>query len=334
MDVGLGPLADNGGPTQTHALLPGSPAIDAADLLAAPATDQRGLPRVGRPDIGAVEFQTAPDDDGDGFASPTFGGDDCDDTDPTVFPGAVEIAYDGVDQNCDGADLTDVDGDGVEADQSSGGVPDCDDTDPSVFPGAPEIPGDGVDQDCDGGDAAVPVASHTVLGGWNTLVFTSAPDTDPADLAALIGPRLTSLWGYGAALQAWLVHRPGGLALTNTLGPLQTGQALFLLLSPGPAITIALPDLLAAERIVVSLLPAFNFVGFSGATGTSALGLLVPGLDAAFAYGAIAQAWDGVFPGRPAFLQAFTTLDRLTALFVFNGSAAILTMEWDQIPAD
>ena len=203
MDVGLGPLADNGGPTQTHALLPGSPAIDAADLLAAPATDQRGLPRVGRPDIGAVEFQTAPDDDGDGFASPTFGGDDCDDTDPTVFPGAVEIAYDGVDQNCDGADLTDVDGDGVEADQSSGGVPDCDDTDPSVFPGAPEIPGDGVDQDCDGGDAAVPVASHTVLGGWNTLVFTSAPDTDPADLAALIGPRLTSLWGYGAALQAW-----------------------------------------------------------------------------------------------------------------------------------
>ena len=30
-DPMLGPLADNGGPTQTMALLPGSPAIDAAD---------------------------------------------------------------------------------------------------------------------------------------------------------------------------------------------------------------------------------------------------------------------------------------------------------------
>jgi len=42
----LGPLADNGGPTETQALLPGSPAIDAGDNLGCPATDQRG---VGRP---------------------------------------------------------------------------------------------------------------------------------------------------------------------------------------------------------------------------------------------------------------------------------------------
>ena len=41
----LGPLADNGGPTLTHALLPGSPAIDAGDNLDAPATDQRGIIR-------------------------------------------------------------------------------------------------------------------------------------------------------------------------------------------------------------------------------------------------------------------------------------------------
>ena len=49
----LGPLADNGGFTQTHALLKGSPAIDAAGPDAAP-TDQRGLPR--NPDIGAYEL--------------------------------------------------------------------------------------------------------------------------------------------------------------------------------------------------------------------------------------------------------------------------------------
>ena len=43
----LGPLADNGGPTQTMALLPGSPAIDAGLAMAGVTTDQRGvaLPR-------------------------------------------------------------------------------------------------------------------------------------------------------------------------------------------------------------------------------------------------------------------------------------------------
>jgi len=50
----LGPLADNGGPTLTRALLPGSPAVDAADPAAAPPTDQRGVPR--NPDIGAYEL--------------------------------------------------------------------------------------------------------------------------------------------------------------------------------------------------------------------------------------------------------------------------------------
>ena len=46
----------------TMALRPGSPAIDAADSLAAPATDQRGYPRpVGAAaDIGAFEFGSIP----------------------------------------------------------------------------------------------------------------------------------------------------------------------------------------------------------------------------------------------------------------------------------
>jgi hypothetical protein len=54
----LAPLRDNGGPTLTMALLPGSPAIDAADSSAAPATDQRGVLRPVGPnsDIGAFEY--------------------------------------------------------------------------------------------------------------------------------------------------------------------------------------------------------------------------------------------------------------------------------------
>ena len=57
----LGPLQDNGGPTFTHALLPGSPAIDAGDpnFHSPPLNDQRGCPRVinGRIDIGSFERQ-------------------------------------------------------------------------------------------------------------------------------------------------------------------------------------------------------------------------------------------------------------------------------------
>jgi hypothetical protein len=41
-DSMLGPLQDNGGPTFTHALLPGSPAVDAGKNLTACTTDQRG----------------------------------------------------------------------------------------------------------------------------------------------------------------------------------------------------------------------------------------------------------------------------------------------------
>jgi hypothetical protein len=66
----LGPLQDNGGPTQTMALMPGSPAIDAGNS-SGPSTDQRGDPRpvdfTGIPnaaggdgaDIGAFEVQKA-----------------------------------------------------------------------------------------------------------------------------------------------------------------------------------------------------------------------------------------------------------------------------------
>ena len=73
VDPLLGPLADNGGPTETHALLSGSPAIDAGDpnILFDPTEyDQRGFVfhRVvsGRIDIGAFEAgATSADFDGD-----------------------------------------------------------------------------------------------------------------------------------------------------------------------------------------------------------------------------------------------------------------------------
>jgi CSLREA domain-containing protein len=69
IDPGLGPLADNGGPTMTHALVDGSPAINGGDASApgsgdgaCEATDQRGVarPRQGRCDIGAFESDLLP----------------------------------------------------------------------------------------------------------------------------------------------------------------------------------------------------------------------------------------------------------------------------------
>jgi CSLREA domain-containing protein len=57
IDPKIGPLADNGGPTKTHALLLGSPAIDAASTPDCPTTDQRGVlrPQGAACDIGSYE---------------------------------------------------------------------------------------------------------------------------------------------------------------------------------------------------------------------------------------------------------------------------------------
>ncbi len=56
VDAKLVPLAENGGPTKTHALLPGSPALNAGAGCA--RNDQRGVPRAagGACDIGAYEL--------------------------------------------------------------------------------------------------------------------------------------------------------------------------------------------------------------------------------------------------------------------------------------
>lgn len=68
---------------------------------------------------------------------------DCNDADPSTYPGATETC-DGADNDCNGAiDETDADGDGSSI------CADCDDLDPTIYPGASD-PWDGTDFDCDG----------------------------------------------------------------------------------------------------------------------------------------------------------------------------------------
>lgn len=59
VDPMLGPLQGNGGSTDTHLPMLGSPAIDAGDSTTAPSRDQRGVrrPQGLASDIGSVEVQ-------------------------------------------------------------------------------------------------------------------------------------------------------------------------------------------------------------------------------------------------------------------------------------
>ncbi len=85
------------------------------------------------------------DVDGDGYLDLACGGDDCDDGDAAVHPGAAEVC-DGAEEDCEGEvdEGFELEGDGYT---ECGG--DCDDDDPGVFPGADEFC-DAVDNDCDG----------------------------------------------------------------------------------------------------------------------------------------------------------------------------------------
>jgi hypothetical protein len=132
---------------------------------ASPGADERGCVRSSPPcAVGAcVETERTcggacgsdADADGDGVASIACGGADCDDTDPSRFPGNVEVCDpDGHDDDCDPSTVgtRDLDGDGFSSALCCNGSTcalDCDDSRRGTNPSVPEVC-DGLDNDCDG----------------------------------------------------------------------------------------------------------------------------------------------------------------------------------------
>lgn len=160
------------------------------------------------------------DADGDGYTAVgacTGSADDCDDNDASVNPGAAEIPYNGIDDDCNASTPDDdLDGDGYVL------AYDCDDTNAAVNPGAEEVCGDGIDNDCDGfidgadSDCSSPstysIIGSATPGGYDTDSFM----TDNGDgtfsividlVAGELKFRKDSDWGTN-----WGDNEPDGIA--------------------------------------------------------------------------------------------------------------------------
>ena len=163
---------------------------------------------------------------------------DCDDFDPEVYPGAIEVA-DGKDNDCDGEideGITMLFYEDLDADTYGGPnsapaivtpagllIPpgyvamsgDCDDANPAVNPGAAEV-FDGMDNDCDGeiDEGVIPT------GEWTTKAPVSLASNGPSVgaidgliyvVAGWNGSHRNDLYAYNPATDTWATKAPSPL---------------------------------------------------------------------------------------------------------------------------
>ena len=114
-------------------------------------------------DLTLVRYHNFIDVDMDGYSM----GSDCDDNNMDINPGAMEIPYNGIDEDCN--PLTpddDLDGDGFLA------ADDCDDLNENINPGLPETPYNYIDDDCN------PMTPDDDLDGDGFVLADDCDDTN------------------------------------------------------------------------------------------------------------------------------------------------------------
>ena len=149
--------------------------------------------------------------------------------------------------------------------------------------------------------------SANFLGEEITLALSSGftpvgwfgPALDPALAFGAIAQRLEAAFRYDPLAQTWDVHRPDFPFLSD-LGTLQPGDALWLLISPGPAIDWPQPAALPGGRDL-TLPRGLNFVTWTGppTEAADAVAPLSGRLSTLFRWNPDREAFEVVFPALP-----------------------------------
>ena len=331
----LGGLQDNGGPTLTHALLSGSPAIDAASPPTAPAVDQRGVLRVpAAPDAGAFErslidivvtVEWAP-------------------LDPELLVQAfLQIGVNNLGPHAAGAVIIEITlPAGIRVESTPSQCPvlseatiicelgdmligDSDQLAIMVTPtalgeatvsahataiGEEQQPADNSAEataDVQPGTVDVPLAAEWNLVGWQ------GTSLDVAEAAAGIAPQLAALFVFDAAGQSFQSYRPNVPSGLNSLQTLEPGQGVWLRISD--------PTGVVWQQTRGELLPAVQlrtganmvvWLGEDGIDVVDAVASLGDALERLFLWDAQAQRFLSFDPSLPASLVQLNTAETLS----------------------
>jgi hypothetical protein len=214
IDPLLAPLGNYGGPTQTIALLPGSPALDAGTSSDAPPTDQRGVsrPQGGAPDVGAFQSQ--------GFNFTVSGGDNQSTPITTAFAQTLVVT------------VTAVDG----VDPVAGGQLTF--TTPSSGASAALSPANPVTIASDG-TARVKATANATAGTYDVTANTAGVLSPAAFLLTNVGTTTTTASNATTTFNASTQNLTLNASVTSDAGAVNAGSVTFTVLQGGTVLGTA-----------------------------------------------------------------------------------------------